>query len=181
MGTFSTLFTGIILAIISSWFTVQLSLRRFQKEKIWERKFEAYIKIIEALHHVKDYIAIEEDFLIGIRSRENASPEYLSNSYAKYRTANDEVKKYKNIGELIISEEAVLLLNEYFKSTNVNTSNYMDDINSIWDAATSCLNHLVVIAKKDLNESAYTYLTRICISTVRQLKQYLDRDYKHAD
>src|SRR3990167_3419940 len=108
MGALSSAFTGIIIAVISSWVTVQLSLRRFQKEKIWEKKFEAYIKIIEALHHVKDYLAIEEDFEIGIRKREHASAEYLANSFAKYRIANEEVEKYRNIGELIISEKAGL-------------------------------------------------------------------------
>src|SRR3990167_3162747 len=178
MGALSSAFTGIIIAVISSWVTVQLSLRRFQKEKIWERKFEAYIKIIEALHNVKDYMATEENFEIGIRNRENASPEYFSNSFAKYRTANDEVAKYRSIGELIISEEAVLLLNEYFKNTNVNVTHYMDEINSIWNAASSCLTKLLIIAKEDLNESTNSYFISIFISKMYYLKQYLERDNK---
>ncbi len=36
------IFTGIIIAVVSSWITVQLSLKKFQKEKLWERKLEAY-------------------------------------------------------------------------------------------------------------------------------------------
>jgi len=43
-----SIFTAIVIAAISSWITVQLSLRKFRAERWWERKAEAYSKIIEA-------------------------------------------------------------------------------------------------------------------------------------
>jgi hypothetical protein len=47
--------TGILIAAVSAWITVQLSLRRFRTERWWERKVEAYERIIGALHDAKAF------------------------------------------------------------------------------------------------------------------------------
>lgn len=60
-----SIFTGMVIAVFSSWFTVKLSLKKFQEEKWWEHKLEAYKKIIESLHNFKKYMSIEESFEIG--------------------------------------------------------------------------------------------------------------------
>ena len=49
------LLTGIIIAAVSAWVTVQLSLRKFRKEKWWERKADTYSNVIEALYNSKAY------------------------------------------------------------------------------------------------------------------------------
>jgi hypothetical protein len=49
------LLSGIVIAAVNSWITVQLSLRRFRTERWWERKVEAYERIIAALHPTKAY------------------------------------------------------------------------------------------------------------------------------
>ncbi len=43
--------TGIVIAVISSLIATHLALKRFRTEKWWERKVDAYLKIIEALHN----------------------------------------------------------------------------------------------------------------------------------
>ena len=47
--------TTIMIAAVSSWITVQLSLRRFRTEKWWERRVAAYERLIEVLHHSKAF------------------------------------------------------------------------------------------------------------------------------
>ena len=46
---------AILIAAVSSWITVQLALRRFRRERWWERKTDAYTKVIEALHNSKEF------------------------------------------------------------------------------------------------------------------------------
>ncbi|HML08871.1 MAG TPA: hypothetical protein VK430_12200 [Xanthobacteraceae bacterium] len=44
---------SLLVAVITAWLTVWLSLRRFYREKWWEAKMRAYTDVIQALHHVK--------------------------------------------------------------------------------------------------------------------------------
>jgi hypothetical protein len=43
---------SVITASVAAWLTASLALRRFSKEKIWERKAAAYTIIFEALHDI---------------------------------------------------------------------------------------------------------------------------------
>lgn len=47
------LITGLIIAPLSSYITVQLSLSKFKDEKRWEKQFQAYERLLEALHTIK--------------------------------------------------------------------------------------------------------------------------------
>jgi hypothetical protein len=42
-----------IAAALGAWFTAHFSLRRFFREKEWERKTQAYTAIFEALHNMR--------------------------------------------------------------------------------------------------------------------------------
>ena len=44
---------GIPIALLSAWVTVKFAIRRFRSEKWFERRLEAYTKVIEALHFMK--------------------------------------------------------------------------------------------------------------------------------
>lgn len=48
-----SLITGIVIALVSAWATVQLSLKRFRDEKWWQKKYDAYENTIESLHQLK--------------------------------------------------------------------------------------------------------------------------------
>jgi len=47
------LFTAILIGALSALITADLAFRRFRTEKWWERKVEAYTKVIESLHYLK--------------------------------------------------------------------------------------------------------------------------------
>ena len=51
--TLTKLLVGIVIAAASSWITVQLSRRQFQTNRWWEKKVEAYERVIEAFHTAK--------------------------------------------------------------------------------------------------------------------------------
>lgn len=46
--------TALVVALLGAWVTVQLAYRRFRKEKWWERKFDTYDRVIDALYRTKE-------------------------------------------------------------------------------------------------------------------------------
>lgn len=51
---------GVGIAVVTAYVAVLLAVRRFRAEKYWERKVNAYVDILTALHKVKRYIENEE-------------------------------------------------------------------------------------------------------------------------
>lgn len=41
--------SGLAIAVVTAWVTVRLSLKRFRSERLWERKYDAYAEILNAL------------------------------------------------------------------------------------------------------------------------------------
>lgn len=48
---------GAITSFLGAWLAANLALKRFYKEKMWERKAAAYTTIFEALHHIRNWYA----------------------------------------------------------------------------------------------------------------------------
>lgn len=144
-------FSGIIIAFFSSWITVILSFNRFQKEKWWERKLEAYTKIIESLHNLKAYMDNEKKYALGVE-KDSVSKEETERWISRYKTSEEEVLKFKDIGALIISEGAIALLNKYHNDVMfaLKEESYYNYTNAVWFAADSCLKQLIQLAKEDL-------------------------------
>ena len=55
MEIFLKVLSGIAIAAVSSWITVQLSKHKFRSERWWEKKVEAYERVIEAFHNSKKF------------------------------------------------------------------------------------------------------------------------------
>lgn len=49
----------IFIAVVTAWFTVRFSLKQFYSQKWWEKRWEAYVTIIECLHHMKRLFSVE--------------------------------------------------------------------------------------------------------------------------
>ncbi len=106
-------------------------------------------------------MANEEEFIIDSQSRERISDKELSRQIERYKTATEEVLKYKEIGALIISNEAIQSLNKYFEETNIHTRDYMKHIITNWEAAGSCIKNLIEIAKKDFKGTNFKWINSI--------------------
>lgn len=141
--------TGIAIAAVSSWITVQLSLRRFRSEKWWEKRVEAYERVIEALHHAKAFSSAHLDaFEMGKGVSDKQNKELRANS----KKAQLEIERATEIGGFIICEEAVQRLKQYqgeAKSAG-NTQHWHEYVEADWVATNACLEGIIRIAKKDL-------------------------------
>lgn len=166
--------TAIIISFLSSWITVQLSLRRFRSERWWEKRADAYSKIIEALHNSKAFLEEHLEW-----ERVDAYPkikkvkEALHNSKVfqhleveavdgnltvrkkelglRAHAANDEITKAVNVGAFLLSEKALTCLKQYKEDTAMHPGITWDAyLEQNFSATKVCLEAIIKIAKKDL-------------------------------
>ena len=148
------IFTGIVIAAVSSWITVQLSLRRFRSERWWERKTEAYQRIIEALHDSK--VCADRNFEETISGKEITESERKElNRRAK--VAYEEIAKATDIGAFLLSSEAHVRLLQYlsesvkaFQEAITGVVDFTHYLHADLAATNTCLEDLIQIAKRDL-------------------------------
>lgn len=150
LPSIGTLLTGVVVAVISARLTVRYALKRFYSEKWWERKVAAYSSIIEALHHVRNHADTNLEF----SQRGRDIPEQGDNELTeKLQDAMAELRKQWDIGNFIISDEAVEALNTLMQELDSSTRDVSWDTHLILklEAVEKCLSSMRKIARTDLN------------------------------
>ena len=141
---------GIVIAAVSAWITVQLSLRRFRAEKWWEMKVEAYRRVIEALHDATKYPEAHFDAAVeGYKISDEGKEELRLIA----RKASIEILRATETGGLLLSSRALCRLRKY-QEERMEVDHSGVDIASQYDlhlgAINTCLNDLIDIARRDL-------------------------------
>ena len=142
---------GVIIAVVTAFLTVRLSLRQFYSQRWWERKAEAYSTIVESIYHAKNYVArlleAEEEGSEVSNERRKQLEEYSMKAY-------EELNKAASIGAFIISDEAATHISKLLKDlrseehdTERSWYDYLDSKVSILDRS---LVKIREYAKKDL-------------------------------
>lgn len=171
---------GIIIAAVSSLITVHLSLARFRSEKWWERKIEAYTKVIEAFHHVKSF----SDKHLNAEIRGTELPNETDMEVrALSREAHKEIDKYTDIGSFIFSDEFYNKLKEYQKelgTVSSNSNGWVDYLINDQELTDRYLKELIQLAKTDLRKKPDYFVLivkayRICCSFVMYWWRYFFR------
>ena len=143
------LLLGIAVAVISSWVTVRLSLRRFKTEALWNRKLDAYLKILEALHVERRH---SEEVLLQFNRSYEYAKEHQEEMRKRTAQAHQELNRIVDIGALIISKDAVAYLREAIKPRyddweNSSTEEFHDEEEAIYRKA---IEKTIEIARADL-------------------------------
>ena len=143
------IFTGIVIAVVSSWITVQLSLRKFRSERWWERKAETYSRIIEALHNSKAFADTYLEAESEGRELEKKDKELLRQ---RSEAAHEEISKAMDIGAFLLSNKAQARLKQYQKEAEQagQQQSWFEYLDADWAATDKCLNDMIEIAKHDL-------------------------------
>ncbi len=149
MDPLLTLAFSLVIAVVSSWVTVNLSLRRYHSERWWDRKAEAYSAVIEALHHSK---AFSDEHLSAAQRGRDLSEDRDQELRDRARKANAEIAKAADVGAFLLSEEALTRLRKYQveDAKASNTDSWLDYILADQTATASCLDDIIEIAKRDL-------------------------------
>jgi hypothetical protein len=141
--------SAIFIAAVSSWITVQLSLRQFRTEKWWERKADAYAKVIETLYNSKEF---SDHHLEAFGNGREVPDEVDADVRAKSKAAHAEIRRIANVGAFLLSDQAMLRLNQFRNDEKSagNTTDWYEYLESDWKAVSSCLEDFIKIAKVDL-------------------------------
>ncbi|MDO8546575.1 MAG: hypothetical protein Q7R68_04360, partial [Nitrospirales bacterium] len=140
-------FVASVIAVGVSAYSVRFS--RFAKERWWERKAEAYSRIVEALAGLVYYH--EEHYDAELESR--SIPEDRRRQIDEYwRTGYIELKKATAAGPFLISAEAEAALAQMWRDRGkgVHPGDWFGRIESDYTTARDGLKAVVAAAKKDL-------------------------------
>lgn len=141
--------TGLFIALITSWVTVRLSLRRFRAEKQWERKVTAYERLIEALHRSKKFSSEHLDAIYKGRDLPEDRDKELR---ALSNEARIEIQRAADIGTLTLSEAALKIISKYESELESTDGIIMwhDYLEHDYLTTNKCLQALLEEAKRDL-------------------------------
>ncbi|MDA1276735.1 MAG: hypothetical protein O2960_22180 [Verrucomicrobia bacterium] len=145
----TTVFPSLVVGVCTAIITVRLSLRRFHAERWWERKAEAYSRIVEALHNAMEFCsAMSDESLTGVE----LSDERKAQLTQDYRQASREIRKATGVGAYIISDEVADVLTKLEARPHLDwektaTFEFYDHEHEGYKAALAEVRRL---AKKDL-------------------------------
>lgn len=156
----SSLVLSLIAAFGAAQFTAWFSLGRFYRERWWEKKFEAYTSIINALHdmaqsithEIEEYVepVLPDDELFNRTPSQERAEQIRKQYNEKHKIARDELRRRTDIGEFIISPQAVILLRALWKDLAERGEDYISDLEGGVKAVNDCLEQMRQLANDDL-------------------------------
>ena len=146
---FTNILAGILIAGVTAFITVQLSVKRFREERWWEKQVDAYEKVIEALHHSKAFSDVQ--LKASYEGRE-VSEERDAELRAKSAEAHREIDRVADVGGFLLSTEARDRIRKYLRESDeaTQTNNWEEYLDGDLWATSSCLEDIVKIARKEL-------------------------------
>lgn len=146
----------LIVTLATAYFTVTWSLKRFLKEKKWEKQSEAYSRIIEALHHLKriDMLDVDDEWQLKKIDEEESKKIRI-----QYNEAKKELEKYVDIGRYYISNDALAALEKLHKTKQECQNDWHNELDSPFsiyerelEATVNCLEEIKAIAIKEIHK-----------------------------
>ena len=153
LNTLLTVLTGIAIAAVSSWITVHLSIRQFRSQRWWEKKVEAYERVIEAFHKYKKF---SSEYLITEYFKGNeVSEERAAELRAQSKEGWDEISRASDVGQFFLSEKAVKILQkcEQEKQNKQHYDSWNESLEADWSLAEQYMQEFIVEAQRDLSPS----------------------------
>ena len=143
----------LLIAVFVAFLTVFLALRRFRRERWWEKKYEAYEGLLLALHSMKRSWS---DDLFVVQQGKNISDDQKAKSTERYEVGSDEVMKYADLSEFLLSAETEKVLSDFGRETDIDGKrDYADFLSVSLEATDRALKRLIVAARNDLSGKAH--------------------------
>jgi hypothetical protein len=139
------------VAVFASILSVNLAMRRFYSEKWWERKAEAYSRIVEELYHVLNSL---DTCLVYFDQREELPQEDQNEINRLSNQAYKELYKAECIGAFIISDDVANALSQMReKEKNLSLDDPMElRLRARSNIVSECLNTVKSLARKELKK-----------------------------
>jgi hypothetical protein len=140
------------ISLITSLITVNLSLKRFRREKIWERKLDAYTKFIELFNVSKSWT--DKNYYAQKDGKE-ISESVDKDLREQNSEAHKEIDKYADLGTFIFSEDFSKKIRCYQSDSAVVTATniyWCEYIQADYNLMERYLGEFTLLAKNDLKK-----------------------------
>ena len=142
----TTVFTALFASIVSASLTASLALRNTRRGSWWERKVEAYERVIAAIEQLHFNANEQLEILIGSSS----DSEYFRKEEEKWRESKRELRRTLNTATLLLNFEVMPVLNGYLSRADRNPADPTLMVEREILASGECMARLIQIARRDL-------------------------------
>ena len=140
----------IAIGLISAFFAAKFAISKHRREKIWERRVDAYTDLIEALHNVK---RVRESMYEAELGGREMSDEFQNELWDRSKAARREIERVADHARFLVTPGIGEALSEFEKNMR-NALNQQDMwvevLEAEYNAANSCLEKVKSIASKEL-------------------------------
>jgi 2,4-dienoyl-CoA reductase-like NADH-dependent reductase (Old Yellow Enzyme family) len=145
-----TLIPGLLIAIITSLVTVRLSIRQFYSQKWWERKWDEYRGMVDALHDLRNHSFRElSEIELGMKISEERRRMLVEDAKNGY----EQLAKAISVGSFVFSDSTVKVLEE-LQNDLVRFNREMEDPLRFLEARVSAfdkaISEFISLARRDL-------------------------------
>ncbi len=146
-----------VVGVVSSLFTSLLARKRFVSERWWDRKADAYTRILDALVEMHRY---HEAYYEGLTHRSELSEARKAELTAAWKTAWRDVDNAIRLGAFVISREAHSALTKLRAATrDVHPNDFFGLVDAEYAATSACIEQMREIGRTDLQVRAGEPLT----------------------
>ena len=137
--------TALFASIGGAWLTAALALRNARRGRWWEKKAEAYERVISAIEHLHFSAAGQIEMLTGGAGENDLSPR----EQERWRESRRELSRTLHTATLLLSFEVMPVLNSYLQR-NRGSEDLMAEVEKDFVASGNCMARLIQIARRDL-------------------------------
>ena len=151
MEIFLKVLSGIAIAAVSSWITVQLSGYKFRSDRWWEKKVDAYERVIEAFHNSKKF---DTEHMTAEERGQEVDEARDTELRKLAKEARDEILKASDIGSFVLSTEALEILEQY-KAESENAprqDTWYEHLDAAWALTDRYMREFIAEAHRDLKK-----------------------------
>ena len=140
---------ALLIALVSAWLTVRLSLRRFRLERLWDRKAQSYERVLEAFHKSKKF---SFEHLRAWEHGRELTDERDKELRRLAHEALEEILRVSDVGSFTLSSAALELIEKYrAESDNENGINsWYEHLEHDFAVTKKYMDLVVAEAKRDL-------------------------------
>jgi hypothetical protein len=136
-----------IVGVSSGLFVSLLANRDFRRQRWWERRADAYSRVIEALSDMLDYYSNLYDAELEHRK---LPPEREAELETHWRQGLRHVRRAANAGAFLFSAEAEAALEEFMSADKTFHDSHFEHLEHYHVAIEKCLRSFVSTSKRDL-------------------------------
>ena len=145
--------TGLVVAIVTSFVTVRLSLKSFVSQRWWERKAEAYSQSMEQLSYCEHY---ESTYLDKIERGAPTDSDWLEERGKEAGEASLALRRVAGVGAFTISENAAKALRDRLKpDPTVRQADLHEVLDDNLYRIRVCMKVIREEAERDLNPGLF--------------------------